>query len=95
MIDNPKLDNYLRDNCNVIKTNNLDWSEGSSILVQKKLLDPYEDLPEKIAFPFSVMNFPKAGKRKIAFRSFICKKELKFHENEGRPLDYQMVNYLA
>jgi hypothetical protein len=39
------------------------------------------------------MNFPKAGKRKIAFRSFICKKELKFHENEGRPLDYQMVNY--
>ena len=25
------------------------------------------------------MNFPKAGKRKIAFRSFICKKELKFH----------------
>ena len=91
--DNPKLDNYLRDNCNVIKTNNLDWGEGSSILVQKKLLDPNEDPPEKIAFPFSVMNFPKAGKRKIAFRSFICKKELKFHENEGRPLDYQMVNY--
>jgi len=94
-IDNPKLDNYLRDNCNVIKTNNFDWSEGSSILVQKKLLDPNEDPPEKIAFPFSVMNFPKAGKRKIAFRSFICKKELKFHENEGRPLDYQMVNYRA
>jgi len=91
--DNPKLDNYLRDNCNVIKTNNLDWGEGSSILVQKKLLNPYDDPPEKIAFPFSVMNFPKAGKRKIAFRSFICKKELKFHENEGRPLDYQMVNY--
>ena len=94
-IDNPKLDNYLRDNCNVIKTNNFDWSEGSSILVQKKLLDPNEDPPGKIAFPFSVMNFPKAGKRKIAFRSFICKKELKFHENEGRPLDYQMVNYQA
>jgi len=91
--DNPKLDNYLRDNCNVIKTNNFDWSEGSSILVQKKLINPNEDPPEKIAFPFSVMNFPKAGKRKIAFRSFICKKELKFHENEGRPLDYQMVNY--
>ncbi|WP_440677394.1 PDZ domain-containing protein [Candidatus Pelagibacter sp. HIMB1587] len=91
--DNPKLDNYLRDNCNVIKTNNFDWSEGSSILVQKKLLNPNEDPPEKIAFPFSVMNFPKAGKRKIAFRSFICKKELKFHENEGRPLDYQIVNY--
>ena len=36
--DNPKLENYIRDNCNVIKTNNLDWSEGSSILVQKKLL---------------------------------------------------------
>ena len=91
--DNPKLDNYLRDNCNVIKTNNFDWSEGSSILVQKKLLNPNEDPPEKIAFPFSVMNFPKAGKRKIDFRTFICKKELKFHENEGRPLDYKMVNY--
>ena len=91
--DNPKLENYLRDNCNVIKTNNFDWSEGSSILVQKKLLNPYDDPPEKIAFPFSVMNFPKAGKRKIAFRTFICTKELKFHENEGRPLDYQMVNY--
>ena len=91
--DNPELENYIRDNCNVIKTNNLDWSEGSSILVQKKLLNPYDDPPEKIAFPFSVMNFPKAGKRKIAFRTFICKKELKFHENEGRPLDYKMVNY--
>ena len=62
-------------------------------MVQKKLLNPYDDPPEKIAFPFSVMNFPKAGKRKIAFRTFICKKELKFHENEGRPLDYKMVNY--
>ena len=91
--DNPKLENYIRDNCNVIKTNNFDWSEGSSILVQKKLINPYDDPPEKIAFPFSVMNFPKAGKRKIAFRTFICKKELKFHENEGRPLDYKMVNY--
>lgn len=91
--DNPKLDNYLRDNCNVIKTNNLDWSEGSSILVQKKLLNPNEDPPEKIAFPFSVMNFPKAGKRKIAFRSFICKKDLKFHETEGRPLNGSFVNY--
>jgi len=91
--DNPRLENYLRDNCHVIKSNNYDWSEGSSILVQTKLLSPNEDPPEKIAFPFSVMNFPKAGKRKIAFRSFICKKELKFDENEGRPLDYQKVNY--
>lgn len=91
--DNPKLENYIRDNCNVIKTNNFDWSEGSSILVQKKLINPNDDPPEKIAFPFSVMNFPKVGKRKIAFRTFICKKELKFHENEGRPLDFQTVNY--
>ena len=91
--DNPKLENYIRDNCNVIKTNNFDWSEGSSILVQKKLLNPYDDPPEKIAFPFSVMSLPKAGKRKLAFRTFICKKELKFHETEGRPLDFQTVNY--
>ena len=68
--DNPRLENYIRDNCNVIKTDNFDWSEGSSILVQSKLLDPYDDPPEKIAFPYSVMNFPKAGKRKLAFRSF-------------------------
>ena len=72
--DNPKLANYIRDNCNVIKTNNFDWSEGNSILVQTKLLNPYDDPPEKIAFPYSVMNFPKAGKRRLAFRSFICKK---------------------
>ena len=91
--DNPKLENYLRDNCNVIKTNNFDWSEGNSILVQTKLLVSYDDPPEKIAFPYSVMNFPKAGKRRLAFRSFICKKELKFHETEGRPLDGTSINY--
>ena len=39
------------------------------------------------------MNFPKAGKRRLAFRSFICKKELKFHETEGRPLDGTSINY--
>ena len=91
--DNPRLENYIRDNCNVIKTNNFDWSEGSSVLVQTKLLNPYDDPPEKIAFPYSVMNFPKAGKRKLAFRSFICNKDLKFHETEGRPLNGSFVNY--
>ena len=91
--DNPRLENYIRDNCNVIKSNNYDWSEGSSVLVQTKLLNPYDDPPEKIAFPYSVMNFPKAGKRKLAFRSFICNKDLKFHETEGRPLNGSFVNY--
>ena len=91
--DNPRLENYIRDNCNVIKSNNFDWSEGSSVLVQTKLLNPYDDPPEKIAFPYSVMNFPKAGKRKLAFRSFICKKDLKFHETEGRPLNGSSINY--
>ena len=91
--DNPRLENYLRDNCHVIKSNNFDWSEGSSILVQTKILDPYEETPQKIAFPYSVMNFPKAGKRKLAFRSFICKKDLKFHETEGRPLNGSSINY--
>ena len=38
--DNPRLENYIRDNCNVIKSNNYDWSEGSSVLVQTKLLNP-------------------------------------------------------
>ncbi len=91
--DNPRLENYIRDNCNVIRSNNFEWSEGSSVLVQTKLLNPYDDPPEKIAFPYSVMNFPKAGKRKLAFRSFICNKDLKFHETEGRPLNGSFVNY--
>ena len=91
--DNPRLENYIRDNCNIIKSNNFDWSEVSSILVQSKVLNSSDDLPEKIAFPYSVMNFPKAGKRKLAFRSFICKKDLKFHETEGRPLNGSFVNY--
>ena len=62
-------------------------------LVQVKLLDPDDEPIEKLAFPFSVMHFPKAGKRKIEFRVFICTKELKFHETEGRPLIYSLVNY--
>lgn len=91
---NPKLINYLKNNCHIIKTNNIGWSEGNDNLVQSKLLNTDEDPPEKIAFPFSVMNFPKAGKRKIAFRTFICTKELKFDEKEGRPLNsYNEVNY--
>ena len=91
--DNPKLENYIRDNCHIIKTHNIDWSEGSMNLVQVKLLDPDDEPIEKLAFPFSVMHFPKAGKRKIEFRVFICTKELKFHETEGRPLIYSLVNY--
>jgi hypothetical protein len=91
--DNPKLENYIRDNCHIIKTHNIDWSEGSMNLVQTKLLDPDDEPIEKLAFPFSVMHFPKAGKRKIEFRVFICTKELKFHETEGRPLIYSLVNY--
>ena len=91
--DNPKLENYIRDNCHIIKTHNIDWSEGSMNLVQAKLLDPDDEPIEKLAFPFSVMHFPKAGKRKIEFRVFICTKELKFHETEGRPLIYSLVNY--
>ena len=91
--DNPKLENYIRDNCHIIKTHNIDWSEGSMNLVQTKLLDPDDEPIEKLAFPFSVMHFPKAGKRKIEFRVFICTKELKFHETEGRPLIYSLVSY--
>ena len=62
-------------------------------LVQAKLLDPDDEPIEKLAFPFSVMHFPKAGKRKIEFRVFICTKELKFHETEGRPLYLSSINY--
>ena len=91
--DNPKLENYIRDNCHIIKTHNIDWSEGSMNLVQAKLLDPDDEPIEKLAFPFSVMHFPKAGKRKIEFRVFICTKELKFHETEGRPLHLSSINY--
>ena len=84
--------NYIRDNCNVIKTNNFDWSEGNSILVQTKLLDPYDDPPEKIAFPYSVMNFPKQ-EREYWHLDPLFVKELKFHETEGRPLDGTSINY--
>ena len=49
------FENYIRNNCHIIKTHNIDWSEGSMNLVQAKLLDPDDEPIEKLAFPFSVM----------------------------------------
>ena len=75
---------YFSNNCHVIKTENFSWSEGNSILVQSKRLEPWEENSDEIAFPYSVMQLPKYGKRKLSFRSFICTGDQKFDENNGR-----------
>ncbi len=75
---------YFSNNCHVIKTENFSWSEGNSILVQSKRLESWEENSDEIAFPYSVMQLPKYGKRKLSFRSFICTGDQKFDENNGR-----------
>ncbi len=77
-------DKYFSNNCHIIKTENFSWSEGNNVLVQSKVLESEFDRPNEIAFPYSVMQLPKYGKRKLEFRSFICTEDLKFDENDGR-----------
>ncbi len=83
-----ETDQYFLNNCHVIKTDDLSWSEGNNILVQTKRLEPYEEIPSILAFPYSKMLLPKYGKRKISFRSFICTEDQKFDENTGRFIVY-------
>ena len=75
---------YFSNNCHVIKTEDFSWSEGNNILVQSKRLETWEENPDEIAFPYSKMQLPKYGKRKLSFRSFICTGDQKFDENNGR-----------
>ena len=81
--------NYFNNNCHVIKTEDFSWSEGNNILVQSKELESAYDFPSELAFPFSVLQLPKYGKRKLEFRSFICTEDQKFNEEDGRFLFYK------
>ena len=82
-------ENYFNNNCHVIKTEDFSWSEGNNILVQSKELESVYDFPSELAFPFSVLQLPKYGKRKLEFRSFICTEDQKFNEEDGRFLFYK------
>ncbi len=75
---------YFLNNCHVIKTEDLSWSEGNGILVQTVELNLYEYKPTELAFPYSKLQLPKYGKRKLSFRTFICTEDQKFDENDGR-----------
>ncbi len=84
-----EVDQYFSNNCHVIKTENFSWSEGNNILIQSKRLEPYGEHTSEIAFPYSVMQLPKYGKRKLSFRTFICTENQKFSENDGRFIFYE------
>ena len=86
-------DQYFSNNCHVIKTNEITWSDGNMNLIQSKELEPYGDHPTKLAFPYSVMLLPKVGKRKLSFRTFLCTDKQKFDDVEGRPKDGELINY--
>ena len=95
MQDNEEdTDRYISNNCFVVKTNDISWSEGDKCLIQSKELKPYEDFSRKFAFPYSVMLLPKIGKRTLSFRTFICTVEQKFDDAVGRPKDVN-ISYEA
>ena len=95
--------NYFNNNCHVVKTEDFSWSEGNNILIQSKELETAFDFPKQLAFPYSVMQLPKYGSRKLEFRSFICTENQKFNEQDGRfiyydnscfrPEEYFLINY--
>jgi len=86
-------DQYFSNHCHVIKTNEVTWSDENMNLIQSKELEPYGDHPTKLAFPYSVMQLPKVGKRKLSFRTFLCTNKQKFDDVEGRPKDGESINY--
>jgi uncharacterized membrane protein YebE (DUF533 family) len=86
-------DQYFSNHCHVIKTNEITWSDGNMNLIQSKELEPYGDHPTKLAFPYSVMQLPKVGKRRLSFRTFVCTDKQKFDDAEGRPKDGESINY--
>ncbi len=87
---------YFLNNCHVVKTEDLSWSEGNGILVQTTELETYgmKQLSE-LAFPYSKLQLPKYGKRKLSFRTFICTEDQKFDENNGRFITYDNPNFRA
>ena len=86
-------DQYFSNHCHVIKTNEVTWSDENMNLIQSKELELYGDRPTELAFPYSVMQLPKVGKRKLSFRTFLCTNKQKFDDVEGRPKDGESINY--
>ena len=86
---------YFLNNCHVVKTEDLSWSEGNEILVQTKELGSSGYHPSEIAFPYSKLQLPKYGKRKLSFRTFICTEDQKFDENNGRFITYDNPTFRA
>ena len=86
---------YFLNNCHVVKTEDLSWSEGNGILVQTKELGSSGYHPSELAFPYSKLQLPKYGKRKLSFRTFICTDNQKFDENNGRFISYDSPTYRA
>ena len=58
-----KTGQYFLNNCHVVKTEDLSWSEGNGILVQTKELGSSGYHPSELAFPYSKLQLPKYGKR--------------------------------
>ncbi len=86
---------YFLNNCHVVKTEDLSWSEGNGILVQTLELKPTELQPTELAFPYSKLQLPKYGKRKLSFRTFICTDIQKFDEDNGRFITYGSPTFRA
>ena len=86
---------YFLNNCHVVKTEDLSWSEGNEILVQTKELGSSGYHPSELAFPYSKLQLPKYGKRKLSFRTFICTEDQKFDENNGRFITYDNPTFRA
>ncbi len=86
---------YFLNNCHVVKTEDLSWSEGNGILVQTKELGSSGYHPSELAFPYSKLQLPKYGKRKLSFRTFICNDNQKFDENNGRFISYDNPTFRA
>ncbi len=86
---------YFLNNCHVVKTEDLSWSEGNGILVQTKELGSSGYHPSELAFPYSKLQLPKYGKRKLSFRTFICTDNQKFDENNGRFISYDNPTFRA
>ena len=49
----------------------------------------------ELAFPYSKLQLPKYGKRKLSFRTFICTEDQKFDENNGRFITYDSPTFRA
>lgn len=80
------VEDYIKKDCHIIKTNDASWSHANNNLVQSKKIKDQYDLPEELAFPFQVITFPKGGKRKLNFRVFLTNENVKFDEYSSRPI---------